>query len=282
MTMMITMMMSDNKRGPQEARHANRAGGRKGWWIDQELHDALEGAKLALFPVAAAPAAEGPGSIVRTYQCPECNYRCEATLAPEDYDAPPPECPACRERQRRQDADIYMDHREGAAEPNQRSAVNGLGRIVRTYQCPKCNYWVEVMFAAGDLAPLPPKCPKCRQMRQAADVQTDRREASAEPNQRSTGKTPVIALVTGERLARKSPQYDRVMTEMRAKVEAGELNVDDLHRNKLALASQFNCGATTAYEVGRALQEELKASRSQSPSVAPQSRDQERPEKYSD
>jgi phage FluMu protein Com len=156
-----------------------------------------------------------------------------------------------------------MDHREGAAEPNQRSAVNGLGRIVRTYQCPKCNYWVEVMFAAGDLAPLPPKCPKCRQMRQAADVQTDRREASAEPNQRSTGKTPVIALVTGERLARKSPQYDRVMTEMRAKVEAGELNVDDLHRNKLALASQFNCGATTAYEVGRALQEELKASRSQ-------------------
>ena len=33
--------------------------------------------------------------IVRTYACPECNHMIEVTLAAEDWDAEPPNCPRC-------------------------------------------------------------------------------------------------------------------------------------------------------------------------------------------
>jgi hypothetical protein len=41
--------------------------------------------------------------IVRTYQCEECFNRIELTLAAEDWDAPPPECPTCARQPMQQD-----------------------------------------------------------------------------------------------------------------------------------------------------------------------------------
>jgi rubredoxin len=118
-TVMVTMITTDIKRGAHEGRE-KYAGG----WIDQELRDALEGLRLGLLPpVPAEPSqrsvASAPARIIRTYQCNDCNYVFEETLAAEDRDAPPPECPKCR--QMGQD-DIPMDRGEGTAEPSQRSA----------------------------------------------------------------------------------------------------------------------------------------------------------------
>ena len=36
--------------------------------------------------------------IVRTFQCGECFHRLEITLTGDDWDAPPPDCPACAQR----------------------------------------------------------------------------------------------------------------------------------------------------------------------------------------
>lgn len=41
--------------------------------------------------------------IVRTYACPECNHMMEAVLSSLDWDAEPPECPACQGRAMRQE-----------------------------------------------------------------------------------------------------------------------------------------------------------------------------------
>lgn len=40
--------------------------------------------------------------IVRTYQCGDCFHRIEVTLAAEQWDDPPPECPACARREMEQ------------------------------------------------------------------------------------------------------------------------------------------------------------------------------------
>jgi hypothetical protein len=64
--------------------------------------------------------------------------------------------------------------------------------------------------------------------------------------------------VTGERLKREAPARNRVKAEMRAKVEAGEVTIDDLRRNKESWAAEFKCKATTAYDAARELQEELE------------------------
>lgn len=40
--------------------------------------------------------------IVRTFQCPECNHRLEVTLRADQWDAPPPSCPACDEHDMQQ------------------------------------------------------------------------------------------------------------------------------------------------------------------------------------
>lgn len=36
--------------------------------------------------------------IVRTFQCGDCFHRLEVTLSADEWDAPPPECPACAQR----------------------------------------------------------------------------------------------------------------------------------------------------------------------------------------
>jgi putative FmdB family regulatory protein len=41
--------------------------------------------------------------IVRTYACAECNHMMEVVLSADDWDAPPPECPMCQEREMRQE-----------------------------------------------------------------------------------------------------------------------------------------------------------------------------------
>ena len=41
--------------------------------------------------------------IMRTYQCGECFHRMEVCLASEDWDKPPPECPACAMRDMQQE-----------------------------------------------------------------------------------------------------------------------------------------------------------------------------------
>jgi putative FmdB family regulatory protein len=40
--------------------------------------------------------------IRRTYACPECNHFMEVTLSAEQWDDPPPSCPACDEREMQQ------------------------------------------------------------------------------------------------------------------------------------------------------------------------------------
>lgn len=37
--------------------------------------------------------------IIRTYACPECNHMMDVVLDSADWDAPPPECPACEQRE---------------------------------------------------------------------------------------------------------------------------------------------------------------------------------------
>jgi putative FmdB family regulatory protein len=37
--------------------------------------------------------------IIRTYQCPECFHRIEVVLSAEQWDDPPPSCPACDARE---------------------------------------------------------------------------------------------------------------------------------------------------------------------------------------
>jgi len=211
MTMMITTMVSDNKRAPREAGHAKRAGG-----IDQKLHDLLEGAKLALFPpVPAEPsqptAVNVPRRIIRTYQCLECNYSVMVTLAAEDSDAPPPDCPKCR--QMRQEF-VAPSINVGSTIPR---AI-----VIEDYH--------------------------------VADIQMDRCEGTAEPNQRSAVEAPA----TGKRLKREAPTRERVKAEMRAKLEAGEVTIDELRRNKESWAIEFKCGSTTAYDAALELQEEMK------------------------
>jgi hypothetical protein len=80
----------------------------------------------------------------------------------------------------------------------------------------------------------------------------------AEPNQRSAVKAPAIPIVTGERLKRQAPGRDRVKAEMRAKVEAGEVTIDDFRRQKESWGKEFKCSPTTAYEAARELEKELK------------------------
>ena len=41
--------------------------------------------------------------IIRTYQCEQCFHRMELTLAADDWNAPPPECPVCAEAQMQQE-----------------------------------------------------------------------------------------------------------------------------------------------------------------------------------
>ena len=41
--------------------------------------------------------------IVRTFQCEECFHRVELTLTMEQWDEPPPPCPACATRQMQQE-----------------------------------------------------------------------------------------------------------------------------------------------------------------------------------
>jgi hypothetical protein len=41
--------------------------------------------------------------IVRTYQCGDCFHRVEVTLTAEQWDAPPPPCPACEQREMNQE-----------------------------------------------------------------------------------------------------------------------------------------------------------------------------------
>jgi putative FmdB family regulatory protein len=41
--------------------------------------------------------------IVRTYACAECNHMMDVVLSADDWDAPPPECPKCQEREMRQE-----------------------------------------------------------------------------------------------------------------------------------------------------------------------------------
>ena len=41
--------------------------------------------------------------IVRTYACPECNHMMDVVLSADDWDAPPPDCPACEQREMRQE-----------------------------------------------------------------------------------------------------------------------------------------------------------------------------------
>lgn len=41
--------------------------------------------------------------IVRTYACAECNHMMEVVLSADQWDAEPPECPACSAREMRQE-----------------------------------------------------------------------------------------------------------------------------------------------------------------------------------
>jgi putative FmdB family regulatory protein len=41
--------------------------------------------------------------IVRTYACAECNHMMDVVLSADDWDAPPPECPMCQQREMRQE-----------------------------------------------------------------------------------------------------------------------------------------------------------------------------------
>ena len=41
--------------------------------------------------------------IVRTYACAECNHIMDVVLSSDDWDAPPPDCPACEAREMRQE-----------------------------------------------------------------------------------------------------------------------------------------------------------------------------------
>ena len=41
--------------------------------------------------------------IVRTYACAECNHMMDVVLSADDWDAPPPDCPACEAREMRQE-----------------------------------------------------------------------------------------------------------------------------------------------------------------------------------
>jgi hypothetical protein len=41
--------------------------------------------------------------IVRTYGCSECNHMMEVVLSSDQWDCEPPECPACAQRQMRQE-----------------------------------------------------------------------------------------------------------------------------------------------------------------------------------
>ena len=41
--------------------------------------------------------------IVRTYACAECNHMMDVVLSSDDWDAPPPDCPACEAREMRQE-----------------------------------------------------------------------------------------------------------------------------------------------------------------------------------
>ena len=41
--------------------------------------------------------------IVRTYACPDCNHIMDVVLSADYWEAPPPDCPACKAREMRQD-----------------------------------------------------------------------------------------------------------------------------------------------------------------------------------
>ena len=41
--------------------------------------------------------------IVRTYACSECNHMMDVVLSSDDWEAPPPDCPACAAREMRQE-----------------------------------------------------------------------------------------------------------------------------------------------------------------------------------
>ena len=41
--------------------------------------------------------------IVRTYACAECNHMMDVVLSADDWEAPPPDCPACAAREMRQE-----------------------------------------------------------------------------------------------------------------------------------------------------------------------------------
>ena len=41
--------------------------------------------------------------IVRTYACSECNHMMDVVLSSDDWEAPPPDCPACEAREMRQE-----------------------------------------------------------------------------------------------------------------------------------------------------------------------------------
>lgn len=46
---------------------------------------------------------EGAIPIIRSYQCGECFHRFDLTLAADQWDAPPPSCPACDAREAQQE-----------------------------------------------------------------------------------------------------------------------------------------------------------------------------------
>lgn len=68
--------------------------------------------------------------ILRTYQCGECFHRIEVTLSLDDWEAPPPDCPACAQRQMAQEfkpINIGGSHRAKAVALAEKIAAEDYG-----------------------------------------------------------------------------------------------------------------------------------------------------------
>jgi hypothetical protein len=71
--------------------------------------------------------------IVRTYQCGDCFHRIEVTLSAEQWDDPPPSCPACSMREMNQEfrpvaiRGVQANHRANAQKLAETIAVEDYG-----------------------------------------------------------------------------------------------------------------------------------------------------------